>query len=338
MANVRQLPSPQLPPGLLLGLTLAVAVTGTFSTIRHFLDQKRYESAINAYQAGDCNTAVKEFNQVIDAVRLADIGNYTEHSLQKKAECTFFQNALSHQNAGQFELALFNYAKVAIYDHSALFQPIKNQVSQIFQQTPVNTLVSRKVCSRINHLAEQNLLPNSDQNLPLLYSECGKVYEQHQTYYSAIKMYEQFLQQYPNHTLAENVRRSLAQTTVADIKSQGARTVESPLPTGRTADGSTVIEIQNSSPNPMRLTFSGVTPKFETVEKCKDCVTYFNPPKACPQKGPITRFVIEPGQYDIAAKPQSSFGNRVNPWSGNWILEPGKKYQTCFFVVRNLMD
>ncbi|MGB3401332.1 MAG: hypothetical protein WBA77_01430 [Microcoleaceae cyanobacterium] len=338
MAVVRQIPSPQPPPGLLLGLTLAIAVTGTFSSIRHFLDQKKYESAINAYQAADCDTAVEEFNQIINAVRLVDIGNYTERSLQKKAECTFFQNALSDQKAGQFELALFNYARVAVYDRSALFKPIKNQISQIFQQTPINTLVSRKVCSRIDHLAEQNLLPNADTNLPLLYSECGKVYEQHQTYYSAIKMYEQFLQQYPAHSLAENVRRSLARTTVANVRSKGAQKISSPLPTGRTADGTTVIEIQNSSPHPMQMTFSGITPKFEEIEKCKGCVTYLNPPKACPGKGPIARFVLEPGQYDIAVKPQSRFGTRVNPWSGTWALKSGTKYQTCFSVVRNLID
>jgi tetratricopeptide (TPR) repeat protein len=206
MANVRQIPSPQLPPGLLLGLTLAVAVTGTFSTIQHFLDQKRYESAINAYQAGDCNTAVAEFNQIIDAVRLVDIGDYTKRSLEKKAECTFFQNALSDQKAGQFELALVNYAKVAVYDHSALFQPIKNQISHIFQQTSVQTLATRKVCHRIGNLTQHNLLPNAEKNLPLLYSECGKTYEQHQNYYQAIKIYETFLQQYPDHTLAENIK------------------------------------------------------------------------------------------------------------------------------------
>ncbi|MFB8787853.1 MAG: hypothetical protein U7123_03195 [Potamolinea sp.] len=63
-----------------------------------------------------------------------------------------------------------------------------------------------------------------------------------------------------------DVRRALARTTVADIKgSREVRNIKSPGRTGTTADGSTVIEIQNTSPAKMEITFSGATPKFEEM-------------------------------------------------------------------------
>jgi tetratricopeptide (TPR) repeat protein len=335
MTSIRRSPSPQLPPGLLIGLMIALAVTGIPSIIRHILDQQKYESAMYSYRVGDCSTAVEQFNQIIGAFRLVDSGNYAERSIQKKAECKFFQYGITAQKAGKFELALLNYAKVAVYDKSALLEPVRNQVQELFQQTSVQSLATQEVCKRLDNLIGQNLLPNVAQNLPLFYLECGKVYQKNRRYSTAIATYREFLRQYPDHTLIEDVKRLLAIVTVADLREKGAQNVVSPKSTGITTDGSTVIEIQNSSASQMQITFSGETPKFEEIEKCRDCVSYFNPPEACPGKGPVGRYVLEPGQYDIAVEPQSSYGNPVRPWSGTWLLEPGAIYQTCFFVVRN---
>jgi tetratricopeptide (TPR) repeat protein len=339
MTSVRRNPSPKLPPDLLVGIVLALVVTGIPSIVRHFLDRQKYESAMQFYKVANCGAAVEQFNQVISAVRLVDVSDYVSRSEEKKAECEFFEDAVRSQKDGKFELALLSYAKVAVYDNSALLEPTRKKLRELFQKAKVTSLATSDVCNRIEALVKRNLLPKSDPNLPLLYPECGKVYEAKKSYERAIVIYEEFLKQYPSHPLVEDVKRSLARTTVADIRGRGARNIKSPGRTGTTADGSTVIEIQNTSPAKMRITFSGTTPKFEEIETCRDCVTYVNnPPESCPGKGPVGRYTLEPGQYDIAVKFTSDNGNPVNPWAGSWLLEAGAEYKSCFFIIRDPLD
>jgi hypothetical protein len=339
MTSVRRSPSPKLPPDLLIGIVIALAVTGIPSIVRHFLDQQKYESAMQSYKMADCGAAVEQLNEVISALRLVDVGDYVSQAKEKKAECEFFEDAVRSQKGGKFESALLSYAKVAVYDNSALLDPTRENLRELFQKAKITSLGTLNVCNRIGILAERNLLPKSDANLPSLYPECGKVYEAEKSYQRAISIYEQFLKQYPAHVLAEDVKRFLARTTVADIRSGGARNIDSPGRTGTTTDGSTVIEIQNTSPAKMRITFSGTTPKFEEIESCRDCVKYVNkPPKSCPDKGPVGRYTLEPGQYDIAVKFTADDGNPVNPWAGTWSLEAGAEYKSCFFIIQDLVD
>lgn len=339
MTSVRRNPEPKLPPDWLIGIVIALLITSVLSIVRHFSDRTKYESAIQFYRKKDCGVAIEQFNQIIYAFRLIDAGDYVSTAKEKKAECEFYKDALSAQENGKFELALLNYAKVAVYDDSILFEPIQKKLRELFQKAKVTSLATSQTCSRLGVLSEQNLLPKSDPNLPSLYLECGKLYEAKKGYSKASATYEEFLKQYPDHPMAKDVKQSLARTTVADVRGRGALNIESPGRTGTTVDGSTVIEIQNTSPGKMRITFSGATPKFEKLENCRDCVTYVNnPPELCPGKGPVGRYTLEPGQYDIAVKFTADNGNPVKPWVGNWSLEAGAEYKSCFFIIRDPVD
>lgn len=339
MTSIRPTPSPKLPPELLIGLMIALAVMGIPSIVQHFLDQQRYESAMQSYKKADCGKASEQFNQIIDTIRLIDIGKYVPRAKEKKAECKFFQDASRDQEEGKFESALLNYSKLAVYDDSALLEPTRKRLHDLFQNLKIETLATSSSCTRLGTLTENNLLPKSNTNLPSLYLACGKVFEADKTYKRAIFIYEKFLQEYSDHTLALDVRRALARTTVADIKGRrGVRNIKSPGRTGTTADGSTVIEIHNTSPGKMEITFSGATPKFEELKTCRDCVMYDKPPDLCPSNGTVGRYRLEPGQYDIAVKFKADNGNTVNPWAGNWNLEAGAEYKTCFFIIRNPLN
>ena len=209
----------------------------------------------------------------------------------------------------------------------------------LFQKAKIDSLASLNVCDRLGVIASSKLLPKSDDHLQLLYVKCGKVYEENKSYERANFIYEKFLKEYPKHPLTENVKQSLARTTVADIRGRGARHIESPGRTGTTADGSTVIEIENTSPAKMRIIFSEPTYKFEEIGTCRDCVKVVNkPPKLCPHKGSVGRYTLEPGQYDVAVKFTADDGNPVNPWAGNWSLEAGAEYKSCFFIIENPVD
>ncbi|WP_414578977.1 tetratricopeptide repeat protein [Anabaena sp. CCY 9402-a] len=340
MTSIRRNPSPKLPPELLVGIVIALAITGIPSIVQHFLDQQKYESAMQSYKVAECGSAIEQFNQIISAFRLVDAGDYVSRAEEKKAECEFFEDAVRLQKDGKFELALLSYAKVAVYDNSALLEPTRKKLYELFQKAKVTSLSTLNVCNRIGILAERNLVPKSNANLPPLYLACGEVYDAEKSYKRAIIIYEEFIRLYPDHSLVENVKRSLARTTVADIRGRkGLLNIKSPRQTGTTGDGSTVIEIQNTSPAKMRITFSGTTPKFEEIEECKDCVVYVNnPPKLCPNKGLIGRYTFEPGQYDIAVEFTANDGNPVNPWAGTWLLETGAEYKSCFLIIRDPVD
>lgn len=339
MSSIRRNPSPKLPPELLIGIVIALAVTGIPSIVQKFLDRQKYESAIQNYEMGSCVTALEQFNQIVSAFRLVDVGDYVLRSQQKIAECEFFNKALKSQKDEDFELSLLNYAKLAVYDNSALLEPTRENVRYLFQKAKIDSLATLNVCDRLGVIASSKLLPKSDYRLQLLYVKCGKVYEENKSYERAIFIYEKFLKDYPKHSLTENVKQSLARTTVADIRGGAARHLEPPGRTGTTVDGSTVIEIQNTSPAKMRITFSGPTYRFEEIGTCRDCVKVVNkPPELCPQKGPVGRYTLEPGQYDVAVKFTADDGNLVDPWAGSWSLEAGAEYKTCFFLIENPVD
>ncbi len=342
MTSIRRPPSPQSPPDWLIGLLIALAITGLFSLIQYFLDQQRYKAAIQSYEIAECDIASQKFKQIINAFRVFDFGQYVSRANEKKAECDFFQDAVNDQKEGMLDSALLNYAKLATYETSPLLEYARRNLRELFQKSSVETetLATLEVCNRLEILTEKNLLPPSDPNAQSIYPSCGKTYEIEKSYEEAISIYENFLKMYPNHPLIENVKRSLARTTITQIKEEEEeRYIESPERTGITADGSTVVEIQNSSPVGMRIIFSGITPRFEELEDCDECQKYIGEsPESCPGKGPIGRYTLEPGEYEIVIKSKANDGERVNPWAGNWHLERGAEYKSCFFITQDSLD
>ncbi len=101
MTSVRRNPSPQIPPDMLIGLVIALAVTVIPSIVRHFLDKHLYETGIESYKMANCNAAVEQFNQIISAFRLTDSGNYASKAKEKKAECNFFEDGVKLQEEGK---------------------------------------------------------------------------------------------------------------------------------------------------------------------------------------------------------------------------------------------
>jgi hypothetical protein len=73
MPSIRRNPSPKLFPELLIGIVIALAVTGIPSIVQKFLDRQKYESAIQHYEMGSCVTAVEQFNHIVSAFRLTGL-------------------------------------------------------------------------------------------------------------------------------------------------------------------------------------------------------------------------------------------------------------------------
>ncbi|MEC4802630.1 MAG: hypothetical protein SAJ12_02510 [Jaaginema sp. PMC 1079.18] len=64
----------------------------------------------------------------------------------------------------------------------------------------------------------------------------------------------------------------------------------------------------------------------------KDCETFYNQqPEGCPAKGPVQRYTLKPGQYDVVVK--SVTQKTVRPFAGTWQLNSNAIYSSCFFIV-----
>jgi hypothetical protein len=148
-------------------------------------------------------------------------------------------------------------------------------------------------------------------------------------------MYENFLVEYPDHSLASDVEAALARSIVAQAKAAGAGEIPAPEFSGSTGSEFTEVVIQNDSPERLRIVFSGPDSRVEDLEACSSCQKYFGiGPTFCPEQGPIGRYTLKPGQYEIVVESVSDTG--VTPWIGDWGLLSGDEYSSCFFIVTTL--
>jgi tetratricopeptide (TPR) repeat protein len=323
--------NPPTPPNRRWGLKLVIAfivlvVGGSFG--RYLLTQYHYNQGTRAYKQGDCSTAIDHFKNITTGNRTDDL---TARARAKKAECEMFQTATRQQPESA---ALVAYTQFATrYPASVLVRFTRGRTSDLFQQVPLSNLAQPQVCNQIERMAAAQLIP--EPKAAPFFHACGQTYAANQNFANAIALYEQFLDRYPKHTLAATVKTELAQTYVADAMAKGALHIPPPGRSGNTNDGSTVVRIQNDSREPMRIVFSGPTPRFEELAPCENCRDYIGSgPTSCPAKGPVGQYTLTPGEYAVVVK---SGGDRsVKPFSGNWTLANGTEYSHCFFIVRRI--
>jgi len=186
-------------------------------------------------------------------------------------------------------------------------------------------------CERYRSLKNTQIAERVDF-LPRLYYSCGQAYATEENYAQAIDLYEQFRTEYPDHNLSSDVEAALAQAIVAEAGTSGAGEIPEPEQSGYTSAGNTVVVIQNDSPERLRITFSGPEAHVEEMEACDTCENFmFFEPSSCSGKGPIERYAMGPGQYDVVVEAISDRG--VTPFKGTWNLSGGYEYDHCFFIV-----
>ena len=179
---------------------------------------------------------------------------------------------------------------------------------------------------------KESIVANRTEFMPRLYYGCGQTYEADQDWVNAITMYENFLSNYPDHSNASVVEQALARSIVAKAKTAVTFEKTIPEPSGSTGNLTTVIVFQNDSPEILRIVFSGPESHVEELAACGSCITYTGFGRLyCPEKGPIGRYTLQPGPYDVVVESKDSGG--ITPWRGNWSLVSGSEYSTCFFVV-----
>jgi hypothetical protein len=194
-------------------------------------------------------------------------------------------------------------------------------------------LANPLACEKNESLKKNDTIANRRDFMSTLYYGCGQTFEDEGDWDNAVTMYEKFLADYPNHALAPDVEEGLARSIVMQAKAAGAGEIPAPQSSGSTDSGVTEVVIQNDSPDQLRIVFSGPNSRVEELGACSSCINYTGTgPMYCPEEGPVGRYTLEPGQYDVVVESISDSG--TTPWAGYWDLIDGDEYYSCFFVVR----
>jgi tetratricopeptide (TPR) repeat protein len=198
-------------------------------------------------------------------------------------------------------------------------------------EAEVSLLANSLACKESDSL-KNNVIAERTEFMPSLYYQCGQAYEGESDWEQAITMYENFLAEYPSHSLAPDAEAGLARSIVAQAQTTSAGEIPTPERSGSTGSTVTEVVIQNDSPEPLRIVFSGPESRVEELEACSSCTTYTGlGPLYCPEQGPIGRYRLTPGAYDVVVESGSDDG--TTPWTGFWNLVSGDEYYSCFFIV-----
>ena len=224
-----------------------------------------------------------------------------------------------------------NLAQDSFEFYTALL--IEYSTHQLAKDAEKFLFINPVACSNINSLSANEIIAQRDDFIPTLYYRCGRTYQDKGNWANAIVLFEIFLDEYPGHSLTENVEAALANAILARAKDVGAGEIAPPVPSGTTGNELTEVIIQNDSPEKMRIVFSGPEVRIEKLESCEICPTYQsgNEPEYCPEEGPIGYYTLIPGQYDVVVESISE--NTITPWKGIWNLESGDEYASCFYII-----
>lgn len=315
----------------LLGVVLAPV---GFIAIRNFLDQQHYDRGTEAYEQGKCDVALSELKPFLIKDSEGDDGeDQVARAKAIEGECDLFKSISTEQQQNKLDAALDASAQFAQrYPSSPLMSQLRQTTVDLFRINSMGALAKPTSCQQFELIQQHNLVPQ--MKIPQFYQACGRAFENNKNYAEAISIYENFLDQFPKHALTKNIKQAYAQTLYAQAQSKGAGTIPSPASIGSTGDGSTVVEIRNDSPEKMRIVFGGPTPRVEELPPCSDCKTYIEkPPKACPGKGPVGSYTVEPGRYRVVVK--SIGGHTVIPYTGDWGMSRNTLYSHCFYIVES---
>ena len=217
------------------------------------------------------------------------------------------------------------FERVSLLMHDFPGHPLTEQVWASMADSP-------DFCGILENIETLEISAERQQSLPEIYLTCGANYQNDGDLAGAAAVYQTFLEKYPGHASTEEVSRVLAELLVANAKASGSGTIERPDSSGWAPSGVARVVIQNDSPHQLKLVFSGVDARIETLEPCPTCMDYSTiGPVYCPEEGPMETYELTPGTYEVLVEASDEGG--VIPFTGTWELQGGNEFYSCFFVV-----
>ncbi|BAZ03677.1 hypothetical protein [Calothrix sp. NIES-3974] len=355
-ASPHHTPNPifRRPPNWqLLLIFMGISLIG-FIWLQGWWRQRQFDTAMQAYKSGDCQRAIAGFSEFK--------GNDEAETILQ--QCRDYQN-IDPATQKPFE-ALGKAAEFVekhaphnpyIGDSKAvnpLLPGLRNRFNGYLKPENMKDWLSTDVCKRLEPIEKSDILPQAQQSLPRLYLYCGHFLIAMKQVDAGMTLFEQSIDKFPNDPNVNVVKRAYAMQLIKEAKRQPTGKIPAPIAGARTADGSTVIEIRNDSPYPLRITLAGSTSRIEEMPACKECQVYTpsSKPSGCPAKGPLARYKIDSGNYEVLVKAiqesvsTQNYGSHtptniasrdvpgVRPFTGRWGLRKGQKYQSCFFLIQ----
>jgi hypothetical protein len=356
-------------------LILALAGIGIVGVLgfKQWSRSRQFEAAVQAYESGDCQRSIAGFksfdgNPEVEKVR-RQCRDYQaiDPATQKPSEAL----AKAMQFLQAHPSNAFSVKRKDASSGNPLHSGLRQQLNPHLKPDRITDWLSMEVCQQLQKPTENPyislamklestaLLPQSEESLPRLYHTCGSFLVAMKEVPAGIALFEAFLNKFPQHPRLGMVKRDHAMALVQEAKlNPTTGQVSHPIPTASTNDGSTQLVVRNDSPHALRIVFAGPTSQVEEMPACKDCEDYTrsNAPGACPNKGPVKTYKIEPGGYQVLVKAiisknwntsklgvqelnqtelkQSSEVTGVRPFTGDWSFGTGQEYQSCFFLIR----
>jgi outer membrane protein assembly factor BamD (BamD/ComL family) len=294
-----------------------------------------YQAGQAAYFKADCAAAAEPLGKAARGEpgrKDSDMARKAQAHLQECQAIAAASNLAAQNKAAE---AVLGYSEfIGRYPKSPLQPLALDRGRTIMQAGQPADLATEGVCKGLDRFLDQQLIIAQAETMPPLLYACGQRHEAAKDFGSAIAFYSRFRRDHADHPLAADVQTAFARATIAEAQAEGAGALPPPLPTrGGSPAAQVAVVVHNESPEHMTIVFQGPDVRVEELAACPDCARFTGTgPQSCPEKGPVGRYILAPGSYDVVVK-SSREGSAVRPFRGTWSLEAGHEYSNCFFLV-----
>ncbi len=198
------------------------------------------------------------------------------------------------------------------------------------QQAAELVLATPEACEYSQDLLDGFEHENLSQYAPNMLLTCGRYFQDESNWLNAVLLYDQFLQEYPEHVQAQQAIDGLVVSSVERAKVVDPGDNEGLTPGAASPRDKAVIIIRSNSSVGLRLLLKGEENQIVEIPPCEDCVTDDGSMEACPPDSLELHISVDPGEYEVALDAWEYPGNPS--WLGEWKLSRGRTYYNCFYI------
>src|SRR5688572_27073970 len=188
--------------GVFLCICLGCAGFAGFGYILGEQEQAAYDAGMVAYQAGNCTEV------------LANLDGLTGEDLKAQAQpaidhCNTFNQAGTDRAAGSFPEAFNGYIST-LNQGDTLDSFVSSDLDALFTSASPDDLANDTLCADLTPLQTHSDIAAISTNAPDLYIACGTYYSDSGLHSDAVRVYDQFLVDFPDHAQAGDIEEALA--------------------------------------------------------------------------------------------------------------------------------
>jgi outer membrane protein assembly factor BamD (BamD/ComL family) len=185
------------------------------------IKQSHYNNAVQAYEQANCDQTLSELKTFLEGSAAGDTNDQVVQARSIQAECNLLASVSTQQQSGKPALALADSLEFSrLYPNSPLIASLRAKTTALFTGHRVSTLAQSASCEKLEALTAVNPIPKENQ--PEFDYTCGQVLAKSGKYTNAIALYERFLNQFPDHKLAKEVKQGYASALYAEARAQGS--------------------------------------------------------------------------------------------------------------------